>query len=601
MPLCEHFIYTSAEIESKKGYQIISMSLGIKEEITSELNDYFYPTGVSPNEFRESRSLLLLRNNWIAYSKIKNIGVGYDGRPNTLYNHTILIKTDDFRELNYDSRIFEDYYLEIPLCKERLLEPIRLESRKIPPSYLPELGLAPEPLEMILKGLIRRRRIAILKTAGIDYIQNILSVLPPSLRLIPFSTLVIYPDKQPKFNFIEIPKQNRILLRDDFLIIDPHTTHYQTEDESSELAKAARHITDIIISRNPSLLEDVYEHFEKTPGQDFQDKLLLSVYFQQFRSSPDISVKEKYAMNILKIAEKLDEQTVLKYFEVIKESLKDLDVEKYYLGFKINRIISESMNQPLILNNIEKMLVKLEPYTSETRLQLLGELINRRKDEFVKNGKNLLMEACFSSFWHADEIIRIFLDSEILRTCINEILGNESRIPKTKKHNILAKLIEKAVEYKPYLIPELLEFPIFNLFAKEDLAVFTKIVINLYSTWKFYNETDPIIILKTTSLIRSKIQEELLRIVSSNRKKQNNKNLKAIIDIVKILLNTIQIISNKDNAHELANEITEEEKRLKEILEKYAPQSTANFGTSNLPVFNPFVWPFFFQSREDPD
>ena len=101
----EQFIYTAADIENKKGYQIVAKSKGITEKIVSELESYVYPINTDPGKFKESISFIPLENDLIAYSRIKNIGLGYDGRENTLYNHTFIFSKNDFERYDNDSRI----------------------------------------------------------------------------------------------------------------------------------------------------------------------------------------------------------------------------------------------------------------------------------------------------------------------------------------------------------------------------------------------------------------------------------------------------------------------------------------------------------------
>ena len=107
--ILEQFVYTAAATRTKTGYQIIARSKGITDDIVSQLNQYVFPLGIDPSEFKESRSLLILKNNKIAFSRIKNIGIGYDGRSDTFYNHTIVMNIKDFKEIDYDTRILENF------------------------------------------------------------------------------------------------------------------------------------------------------------------------------------------------------------------------------------------------------------------------------------------------------------------------------------------------------------------------------------------------------------------------------------------------------------------------------------------------------------
>ena len=112
MPTCEHFAYTTAKTDVKTGYQIVAKSNGINERILNSMIGYFFPLGIDPMEFTKSKSLLPIGGEHIAYSTVKNIGIGYDGRDGTLYNHTIIMKKDGFAKIGNDTRILDKYFIE---------------------------------------------------------------------------------------------------------------------------------------------------------------------------------------------------------------------------------------------------------------------------------------------------------------------------------------------------------------------------------------------------------------------------------------------------------------------------------------------------------
>ena len=76
MPTCEHFVYTTAKTDVKTGYQIVAKSSGINDRILNSMISYFFPLGVDPMEFTKSKSLLPIGGEHIAYSIVKNIGIG---------------------------------------------------------------------------------------------------------------------------------------------------------------------------------------------------------------------------------------------------------------------------------------------------------------------------------------------------------------------------------------------------------------------------------------------------------------------------------------------------------------------------------------------
>jgi len=190
MPTCEHFIYTTAKTNLKTGYQIIAKSSGINDRLLSSLTNYLYPLGVNPNEFTESKSLLPLGKEHMAYSIVKNIGVGYDGRNGTLYNHTMIMKKNNFEKLDNDTRILDKYFIEDYSIRGEL-DTLYIQPEKIEIDFDYLKKLERNLLSTLLFYLFKKSKIAIVKVIDENLIQNLLSVIPPQIRFMPFSTMVL--------------------------------------------------------------------------------------------------------------------------------------------------------------------------------------------------------------------------------------------------------------------------------------------------------------------------------------------------------------------------------------------------------------------------
>jgi len=328
----DQFVYTTASLAGKSGYQIIAKSDGISKEIVSELDYYLYPTGIDPSEFNESCSMLLLKNEKIAFSKIKNIGMGYDGRNNTLYNHTLVVNKEDFAKYEYDTRIFEEFYVENTLLQGKL--PVL----QIDPN-IPEMDFQfAKNSEIIIKDalteLFRKQKIAILDTKNTDLIQKILSLVPPSMRLIPFSTLVIQPERQPNYNLIQTKSQNKSILEKNFKIIDPDKI--PGEQKKNILKNTVTFLISMMHSRKNDELKELYESFEKIPGTDFKNKLIFLTTFSKYKTETDENLKEKYAEEIVGVLKKLDKSVASEYLAKIKPHLKQYAVLEDRLQSVIN-------------------------------------------------------------------------------------------------------------------------------------------------------------------------------------------------------------------------------------------------------------------------
>ena len=264
MSQCDHFIYTAGKIGINEGYQIIAKTVGITPEIISELEKYLYPLGVKVSNFEESRSLLILPNNKIAYSIVKNIGIGYDGRRGTLYNHTFVMDKNDFEQLYFDSRIFEKYFIKNDSLRGEL-KPINIDSTSISPDFRFLKNQDFTLLEEILYRILGRKKVAILKTDELMFLHNILAILPPPLRLIPFSTLVIEPDRQDKFHLIEVPKEIESKIPKSFTIIDPDqiSSSIRGKPEYGDI----KQLLQFVQNDDEKSLQQIFRNFERIPVQ----------------------------------------------------------------------------------------------------------------------------------------------------------------------------------------------------------------------------------------------------------------------------------------------------------------------------------------------
>lgn len=329
----DQFIYTTASLERKKGYQIIASSNEITDELFSQIDPYLYPIGVNTSKFKESKSLLVFKKNKkIAFSKIKNIGIGYDGRSNTLYNHTLIMDLDDFAQIDYDTRILENFYFENYNIQGNLPQ------LKIEPN-IPEVDFqVAKNSEIIVKEtlieLIKKQKIAILDTKNIDLIQEMLSLVPPSMRLISFSTLVIQPERQPEYHLIQTKSQNKSILEKNYKIIDPENP--SIEQKKNILNTVVTDLLSMINSRKKDELKELYESFEKIPGTDFKNKLIFLTRFSKYKTETDENLKERYAEEIVVVLKQLDKSVAPEYLAKIKPHLKQYAV----LEDKLQSVIS---------------------------------------------------------------------------------------------------------------------------------------------------------------------------------------------------------------------------------------------------------------------
>ena len=352
MPLCEHFIYTAAKTNVKVGYQIIAKSEGVNDRILNNMTGYMYPLGINPIKFIKSKSLLPLGKELVAYSVVKNIGVGHDGRDGTLYNHTIIMNTKDFAKIEYDTRILDKYFIEEYSIRGKMNQlHIQPEKLKIDFEYLKKIDN--NFLNILLFYLFKKNRIAILKTTDQELIQNILPVIPPQIRSVAFSTLILDPVRQSKYHLIQIPNNTQTKLQTKYVSINLDAL----PSSKIKFTKNAgiQNIIKLINQNNEEGLVSLHNDFEKITTQVSKTKRVkIRNMFNKEKFEELAENKKFYALlnNIKNLYSNPDfnrapSKTILattkKIKKIINKSMKEYeknnldqsDFEKLMLIFKI--------------------------------------------------------------------------------------------------------------------------------------------------------------------------------------------------------------------------------------------------------------------------
>lgn len=321
MILCDHFIYASAKTDKKIGYQVIAKSDGITERILDSLSEYIYPLGANLNELKESKSLLVLKNKKIVFSIIK-IGIGFDGRSGTVYNHTFVLDEKDFKKLDYDSRKLEKYFIKDESLRGKLKK-IEIEDFDYPPDLIKKHFH--KTIEPTLKALFKKKKLAIVEIEDTNLIQNLLSILPPKMRLISFSTHVSQPKRQSSFEFIQIPRQIQSQLDNHFVQIDPQI--FESNKKKTDLDKSLEYFLDLV-NRNKIGLKKFQREFDRIASNDFKNKLIMLSFYHYFIKTKIPSQKAQYANKCFMALNKLGRKGTEKYYQEIANYVTEIKIKK---------------------------------------------------------------------------------------------------------------------------------------------------------------------------------------------------------------------------------------------------------------------------------
>ena len=272
MVICQQFIFTAANVKNKTGYQVTARSSNITPKLLSDLEDYMYPIGVDPNKFLNSESLLILDDK-VAYTTVKNIGLGYDGRYNNLFSHTIIINIDDFIKFDNDTRCLEKLS-DVDVTSTHL-PPISIKPFNNEPNFdcIDIIGIS--QFEYFFRCVLDKKKIVILDIIENNIIKNLLSLLPPSYRLISFSTLVIKEHRQPNFNIIQADKTTSLPKNYHIIITKNITKNFKNKNTLFD--HAITYMMEIINSKNTIHISNIHDNFEKISFLNDKNKLILAI------------------------------------------------------------------------------------------------------------------------------------------------------------------------------------------------------------------------------------------------------------------------------------------------------------------------------------
>ena len=407
---CEHFIYTADNTGLKKGYQIVSKSDSVDETILNDLINYLYPIGVNTSIFNKSKSMVII-NKSVVYSIIKNIGYGNDGRSGTLYNHTFLMHVDEFKKLNNDSRIFDDYFIDSKKYHKDLKSlNIKPKNIKIDFKYLNNLNK--NFLGYAISSLLKKHKIAICNNFNENLIQNILSILPLDLRLTEFSSYVVQPHKQPKYKIMQIAQSHNIKLNKNCIILDEDSIKSISFQKDSITLQLINAINDknkkkieaihnkFISSKksNKKIIDDESEKIIQNGDSSLLSEVMKNFYLNNNFDAYSITNIVNFIIKFRKIIDPLlityedkhKKNELIPLISIIKIFSDYLSHIKKYRIDDVNNILSKKIHDEININNLilkrHELILKIIRNNEKTKLDYSTKLANIISKSSNRNG-----------------------------------------------------------------------------------------------------------------------------------------------------------------------------------------------------------------------
>ena len=224
------------------------------------------------------------------------------------------------------------------------------------------------------------------------------------------------------------------------------------------------------------------------PINNYKIKLPLAIVMWMNGTKKSHSFNEQMLFELILILEKMSSLFMNTNLKKFKRFLPNDVMKEYVRVNKINKIIIDYSDSRLTFKTIFEMFVKID--NDENRMILFHKLVKLRTDDFKSYGSQILVDAIGHNF--DSQIIYGFLKYDNLHECIINAFNNPN-LDKTKKKKLFYLLIINSLNDNRIFLDKLFSLKIFDY--NQDISDYYDIIIKLFKMPKFYEKTNPKLIL----------------------------------------------------------------------------------------------------------
>lgn len=438
----EQFVYMPAATKRRTGYQVVAKSPGVSEKMLAQMDAYMFPPGVGRG-FSRSKSLVRLRGRLVAYSNVLNSGTGYDGRPDALYNHTLILSDKSFAGIGFDTRILDAYFVKSPPRHD--LPSVSVEGRALSPRISQRCRHLTLP---VLRALFRKQSVAVSGVDDPSFLPNVLAMLPHSMRMLPFSTCLPDHSKQPAYRLATYDKRVRSV---------PKSFAHLSGDAPAggdDLDDAVMFLMGRASSADRH--EEVLSEFDRISAATPRAKLVLLHKVFGVSSSPS-ALRARRAEEALVMLRKFDAGTRSRLMRRIEPFL---DARKP----PHTRTLDEDLAGEKITAKLIKRLLDGVPEHNKRRL--LKAVYGARRPDFEKNAGILL--AGMHDSPHAPDVCRFFVATESLHPHVLKFLSGKTHMARKHRRRAQCLLLPTALKEGSGLALKILKCGAYDKHSKDD-------------------------------------------------------------------------------------------------------------------------------------
>ena len=430
------------------------------------------PAGIDPQNFDQSKSLVLIRNGThVAYRLARNIGHGPDGRPDAMLSHTLVIDVKSFGDLSYDSRkldsLFSHFVPPYPLLPSVSI----VADADTPPDH--DFVKAQTPLlTRTLYSLLRGNSVAIRGAHDEQFVQAALGLLPPRLRLVPFSTCAVDLELQPAYRFVLLGDSPATNLPNDFETIGTNS-HLPFGDV--DLGRTVRYITAMAAVGSPHLTA-LHAEFDKINTLSPRKRLALLTSVLRMAQSPEPMQSGRDVQTVVDHLARLDSHVRNEVLSRLGSGMRPCDRFELIDMIKTKCVHYDIFNYKVTRHSIEALLGQVR---IEQRQELLCALYECKKQELLDRLDQLFEDLCYS--YYGTDFFRFVASTPDLACRVKKYVGMDDKNP-FQRQAVVRLFIRASLESGSTSSIEPAIFKPYDLSSDYDLSSFGSLLSEVFSS-----------------------------------------------------------------------------------------------------------------------
>ena len=415
--MCDHFAFASAAADAGGNgacrYGIVARSPGVDDRTVRLMDGHLYPLGVDQRTFARSASLLELGET-IAFTQARNAGHDAEGRPNSIYSHTVLVDRGDFEAIGCDTRVIAAQCPQAEQAGD--VRPLEIGALDLGMDLASARRLGLARLQPFIESMFSGRGVAVRNTDDPSLLQGLLSLLPAPLRLVPFTTLLPGSPRRHPYRLVQTSAPRP--MPGDHTVIDAAGGGSPPAAASTLLGKCAGRLARMVADGDEDGIGSLYGEIGGLEGLGYAERLCVAAGAEMYDSGMLRSAR--WAGRLARMLDAAPPSRAAAYVGRLAPFLPDGDRARHLQRYGARLLASRYAGRMLDAGAFEEMLGQCGGGQGASARGLVEALLDERPGDLRERGGEILLAS--AAHGAAREVVDGFAASPALRPALFDAL-----------------------------------------------------------------------------------------------------------------------------------------------------------------------------------